>query len=78
MFTSLLSAFYVNLNRATCVMREIGRFKISGAVLDVVFPQTLLSIDPTTDFLGMLVLRCETNLFDRFFANLENCQKKRK
>ena len=55
------------------LMREIGRFKISGAVLDVVFPETLLSIDPTTDFLGMLGLRCATNNVFRNVAKLQNC-----
>ena len=49
-----------------CYWEEIGRFKNWGAILEDVFPEILLSIVPTTDFLGMLVLRCETNPFDIF------------
>ena len=59
-----------------CCWEEIGRFKNWGAILEDVFPETLLSIDPTTDFLGMLVLRCETNKFGGHFANLWNLSKK--
>ena len=59
-----------------CYWEEIGRFKSWGAILEDVFPETLLSIDPTTDFLGMLVLRCETNKFGGHFANLWNLSKK--
>ena len=58
-----------------CYWEEIGRFKNWGAILEDVFPETLLSIDPTTDFLGMLVLRCETNKFGGHFANLWNLSK---
>ena len=58
------------LNFRMMLLRKIGRFKISRAVLDVVFPETLLSINPTTGFLGMLVLRCETNNFFRNVAKL--------